>query len=318
MLTAYKGYKLSLHIFEHKSYLDLIKQNLLGRDLTTFSIGGKIDYLAQPQNSQKLAEFLLELKKSGISYRILGAGSNLLISDSGIRECVIKLGQGFRTLENIEQGRFKVGAAYSLMLLSRQLSELGYSGLEFAGGIPASVGGAVRMNAGAHGSQISDIIERLYIVDHDGTERVLKRSEIEFSYRHSDFNPGSVSIGKDSSKQIVTAVEIKLISGDRSKIAQLREKNLQHRKAAQPLKLPSAGSVFKNPSPDKTAWQLLEELGLKGTVHAGAQISPQHANWIVNPSRQASSEDVRELIELAKRKVKDRFGLELQNEIIFW
>jgi UDP-N-acetylmuramate dehydrogenase len=146
----------------------------------------------------------------------------------------------------------------------------------------------------------------------------LKRSEIEFSYRHSDFNPGSVRTGQDASKQIVTAIEIKLSSGDKSKIAQLRVKNLEHRKAAQPLQLPSAGSVFKNPAPDKAAWQLLEQLGLKGTKLAGAQISEQHANWIVNPSRQASSEDVRELIQLAKSKVKDHFGFELQNEIIFW
>ena len=170
------------------------------------------------------------------SYRVIGAGSNLLIADSGFSDWVIKLDRGFRCYSPVsgQAACFDVSGAMPLMTLSRELSDQGYSGLEFAGGIPAVLGGAITMNAGAHGGEMSDIVSEVEILTVDGTKEHLFPKDCGFQYRYCNLPQGSV----------VVAARIKLSESDPQKTKELRFKNLEYRKATQPLSLPSSGSVF--------------------------------------------------------------------------
>ncbi len=266
-----------------------------GRDLTTIKTGGEIKKLYRP----KTVIELIDLLKKFESYKILGFGSNLLISDEGIEEPVISY-QG-NSLE-INGKEVIVEAGYGLMSLARKTSELGLSGLEFAGGIPASVGGACFMNAGAHGGEIGDVLSRVWFVK-DGREESLARSELKMSYRFS---------GIDG---LVTKAQFSLVDSSNSK--ELLAKNLAYRKSTQPLSLPSFGSVFRNPD-GKKAGQIIESLGLKGFQIGGAKISELHANWIVNPLKNATSSEVMSLIQYVKDKAINELGLELEPEVVMW
>jgi UDP-N-acetylmuramate dehydrogenase len=188
------------------------------------------------------------------------------------------------------------------------MSGRGLSGLEFAGGIPASMGGAARMNAGAHGGQISDVLESLTFVDVHGNVREVTPAELNFSYRRSGLPDGA----------IVTSVRLVLKPSEPEECIQRRNHFLSERKKAQPLSSPSAGSVFKNPAPDRTAGKLIESVALKGERRGGAMISEKHGNWIINVERRAVSGDVLELIELCKERVFSETGLRLEQEVIYW
>lgn len=287
----------------------LSERQLSGADLTTYSIGGKIKYFLEPKSEAALKNLIKSLNSQSLRYRIIGAGSNLLISSAEQNIPVIKLGRSFNYINKTDsEGVFKVGAATALMNLSRQLSAQGLSGLEFAGGIPASIGGAVRMNAGAHHGQMADIILAVNIITADGDIEKIAAGDLSFSYRHCSLPDNT----------LVESVELKLIPGDKDKIQSLREKNLKYRKETQPLTLPSSGSVFKNPSPELAAGRLIEELGMKGQKIAGAEVSTLHANWIVNPEKKASSSDVLELIKLIKTKAAAQRNIELSPELIYW
>jgi UDP-N-acetylmuramate dehydrogenase len=285
-----------------------IRCQVLGAKLTTFAIGGPLQFLAEPNSAQELAKLLRFLAENKQNCKILGAGSNLLIADQGLPGWVIKLGSGFRVVQHVKESVYEVGAAMPLMLLSRDLSEQGFSGLEFAGGIPASLGGAVYMNAGAHGSEMAALIERVRLMDMQGHESEISGQEAGFSYRQSN-------LGQD---KIVLGVRLRLVKSDVQRTTQCRRHFLAERKAKQPLNLPSAGSVFKNPGPTQAAGFLLDQAGLKGQRVGGAEVSRVHANWIVNPEKKAKAADVADLMSLCIERVRSRFGISLCAEINVW
>lgn len=278
-----------------------------GSACSTFAIGGPLSYLVEPKDTLALCRLLAMLHSAALPFRILGAGSNVLVPDEGVPDIVIRLGEGFRSIEQRTEGLFSVGASVSIMRLSRDLSISGFAGLEFAGGIPASFGGAAVMNAGAHGGEFGDILERVSVVLPDGTKEVIERQALAMSYRHGSIPAQSVVVGG----------EIRLVASDGAVVAEKRARFLSHRKKTQPLHLPSAGSVFRNP-PGHYAGELIEGCGLKGYRSGAAQLSPLHANWIVNPERAATALDVRHLIARAIEEVRQRREIELVPELCVW
>ncbi len=286
-----------------------VRRGVPGAHLTTFAIGGPLAYLAEAQSCTHLAELLRLLKQQQLPWRIIGNGSNLLIPDAGLDEVVLKLGTAFRfTQAAAAEGEFDAGARTPLMILSRDLTNAGFSGLEFAGGIPGLLGGAIRMNAGAHGGQMADIVKSVSIMMPGGEELIMNAAELEFGYRHC-------SLPKDA---VITGARLALTPGDARRSAALRSAWLAERKQKQPLSLPSAGSIFRNPGGSKSAGWLLEQAGMKGAVKGGARISDLHANWIVNPERTATAADVRGLIELCRERVAEKFSIDLLPELVMW
>lgn len=275
---------------------------------TTFMIGGNFQVFCEIDTAVQLMQAIKYLSKNNTRYKIIGAGSNLLVPDEGVDCWVLRLGRGLRYFNEIEAGLFEVGGAMPLMQLSKELSQAGYSGLEFAAGIPASFGGAVWMNAGAHGGEISDVIEKVCFINSEGNEVELDRDQIQFSYRHTSLPPGAY----------IHKALIRMRTGDVQEIMQSREKNLEYRKRTQPLSKPSAGSVFRNPSREESAGSLIDRAGLKGHQIGGARISTLHGNWIINESKTATAGDVRSLIRLCIETVQDKFGIILQPEIVCW
>ena len=285
-----------------------LRENVLGSTLTTFAIGGAIRAVVTVENERELSLVLTLLSKEGQNYRLLGNGSNVLFGDDPLPLWILKLGGGFRTIGTASCGELDVGGAVPLMSFARRVSEEGLSGLEFAAGIPATLGGAVFMNAGAHGSEICSRIVEVRGVLGDGVCVVWQRDELPWRYRHSGVPLGAA----------VTSVRLKLVEGDKAVISAACAHNLAERRARQPLSLPSAGSVFKNPSSEKPAGMLLEQLGLKGRSIGGAAISELHANWIVNPKREATAQDVVALIEACKERALTESGIALEPEVRLW
>ena len=285
-----------------------VRENVAGSDLTTFSIGGAIRYLVEPQSEAELIAVLRVLSFFDLPYRVIGAGSNLLIPDAGIEGWVIRLGRGFRYYRAAGDSSFEVGAAMSYMTLSRDLSEKGFSGLEFAGGIPASAGGAVRMNAGAHGGETAEVIQSVRFLLRSGERQELGIRNLRFAYRSSDLPADA----------IVTSITISLVHSSKEKTEGLRQQFLDHRRRYQPLSLCSAGSVFRNPDPTQTAGRVIEAAGLRGRQIGGAKISELHGNWIVNPEKRARSEDVEALIALCVNTVREQRDIVLEPELIRW
>jgi len=276
--------------------------------LTTLAIGGNLQYVVTIESLWDLQAALKILTAEGQPVRVLGFGSNVLVSDAGIRGWIVRLGQSLRSVERLEGDRFVIAGGASLMSVARKVSGDGFSGLEFAAGIPASLGGAIFMNAGAHGSEISERVERVSLVMADGSFREYSREELPWAYRSSGLPRGAV----------VIAAQLHLPAGDPERIARACNENLTHRKNTQPLSLPSAGSVFKNPSPQLPAGKLLEEAGLKGVAVGGASVSTLHANWIVNPEKRATASDVLSLIDLCQKRVRDQSGVLLEPEVRLW
>lgn len=271
---------------------------------TTWHIGGPADIFFSPANVDDLKEAITFVKTYNLPLTVLGGGSNILVSDSGIRGLVIKLNE-LNDLE-IKNDTVRVGAGISLPFISYRVAQLGLSGLEFASGIPGSLGGAIRMNAGAHGEQIADVIEKVTVIDQDGKISSLSKEELDFSYRFSKLKNMSV---------IVIEAELKLKKGDSEKI---KEKILSYkdfRRSKQPINYPNAGSVFKNPLGD-SAGRLIESIGAKGWKVGKAMVSLKHANFIVNLG-DAKCEDVLCLMRKINKKIKEEYDLELEPEIIF-
>ncbi|PDZ28795.1 UDP-N-acetylenolpyruvoylglucosamine reductase [Bacillus toyonensis] len=271
---------------------------------TTMKIGGPADILIVPKHVAGIEKILQLVKKYKIKWTVIGRGSNLLVSDKGIEGVVIRLGEGLDHLE-VEKHRVRVGGGYPLIKLSTLLSRQGLAGLEFASGIPGSVGGAVYMNAGAHKSDISNILSKALILFENGTIEWLTNRGMEFSYRTSALQtkrPG-----------IVLEAEFQLQVGEREKIVRNMQKNKDYRRETQPWNHPCAGSVFRNPIP-YFAGDLVEKAGLRGYQIGGAQISEMHGNFIINTGG-ASAQDVLDLISLIKHTIKDKFGVEMHTEV---
>ncbi|MGG1150383.1 UDP-N-acetylmuramate dehydrogenase [Bacillus wiedmannii] len=271
---------------------------------TTMKIGGPADILIVPKHVASIEKTLQLVKKYKTKWTVIGRGSNLLVSDLGIEGVVIRLGEGLEHLE-VEKHRVRVGGGYPLIKLSTLLSRQGLSGLEFASGIPGSVGGAVYMNAGAHKSDISNILSKALILFENGTIDWLTHEEMEFSYR--------TSVLQTKRPGIVLEAEFQLQVGEREGIVSVMQKNKDYRRETQPWNHPCAGSIFRNPIP-YFAGDLIEKAGLRGYQIGGAQISEMHGNFIINTGG-AGAQDVLSLIALIKQTIKDKFGVEMHTEV---
>lgn len=281
-----------------------VKRNELLSQHTTMKIGGPADLFIEPSSLENIQKVMTFIKERQLPWRAIGRGSNLLVSDKGIEGVVIKLGSGLNHL-SINESTITVGGGHSLVSLSTLISKKGLSGLEFASGIPGSVGGAVYMNAGAHGSDISKILTKAHILFEDGSIEWLSNDEMEFTYR--------TSVLQKKRPGIVLEAEFKLTMGDRTAIVSQMQKNKDYRKETQPWNFPCAGSIFRNPLPNY-AGKLIEEAGLKGFQIGGAKISEMHGNFIVNAGN-ATAKDVLDLIQYIKDKIEHLFGVKMETEV---
>jgi len=281
-----------------------VKENEPLRNHTTIKIGGPADLFIEPSSVDNLKSVMEVIGRHQTHWRAIGRGSNLLVSDKGIEGAVIKLGTGLDQLE-IDDTEIIVGGGHSLVSLSTIISKKGLSGLEFASGIPGSVGGAVYMNAGAHGSDISKILTKVHVLFDDGALEWLSNEEMEFSYR--------TSILQNKRPGIVVEAVFQLDHGDRSTIVSHMQKNKDYRKETQPWNFPCAGSIFRNPLPHY-AGKLIEEAGLKGYSIGGAKISEMHGNFIVNAGN-ATAEDVLALIQYVKETIFNLYKVKMETEV---
>ncbi len=273
---------------------------------TSIQVGGKVRALCIPNSRDDLIQLIEIFKLNKVPFYILGRGSNVLPTDADMNIIIIKIANTLDMIEINNNGDIYVEAGYSLQKLSKQVSKLGLSGLEFAGGIPASIGGAVYMNAGAHSGQMKDIIEYVDVIDRANKIKRYNLQQCEFGYRESIFQ---------KSGEIIIAVKLKLEVGGRAEVFKRMIGNLEYRKEMQPLDRPTFGSVFQNPKGFYSA-ALIEQVGLKGKKYGGAHISTKHSNFIVNHG-DAKTEDILYLIETIKTIVQDETGVKLNNEVIF-
>lgn len=271
---------------------------------TTIKIGGPADVLIEPSSVENLQKVIEIVRKYNVKWRAIGRGSNLLVSDKGIEGVVIKLGSGLDRIE-MNGTELTVGSGYALVSLSTMICKKGLSGLEFASGIPGSVGGAVYMNAGAHGSDISKILTKALILFADGTMDWVTNEEMEFSYR--------TSVLQKKRPGIVVKAVFQLACGELAEIVAEMQKNKDYRKDTQPWNFPCAGSIFRNPLP-YYAGRLIEQAGLKGFQIGGAKISEMHGNFIVNNGN-ASAEDVLKVIQHVKDTIYHLYEVKMETEV---
>jgi len=275
---------------------------------TTYRAGGVAEVIVTPKNIDKLIELLKLLKKENIGYKILGNGSNLIFSDKPYKNVLIKLSE-LNECE-IDDTIIKVGAGHSLIALAMKTAKLGLTGLEFATGIPGTVGGAVFMNAGAYKSDMGYVVSEVKVLTPNFEVITMYNKELKFKYRSSFFqnNPGYICL----------EATIVLKRGNKKVIKELIEERKQKRNMTQPLEFPSAGSVFRNPENDY-AWRLIDVCGLKGYKIGGAEVSKKHANFIIN-SKNATGKDIHDLILFVQSTVKKETGVELkiEQEFVNW
>ncbi|MGL4819466.1 MAG: UDP-N-acetylmuramate dehydrogenase [Bacilli bacterium] len=271
---------------------------------TTFRIGGPADALVFPTSVADVEKPVSFSETYHLPITVIGRGSNLLIADEGLRGIVIKMDEGMDHLA-VNDTLVTVGAGYSVVKLATLLSRQGLSGLEFASGIPGNVGGAIYMNAGAHGSDFSRIVEQVTVLFRDGAIETLSVEEMGYAYRTSvlqKVRPG-----------IVLEATLRLVHGDKETCIKQMQKNKDYRKETQPWNFPCAGSIFRNPLP-QYAGAIVEELGLKGHVHGGVKVSEMHGNFIVNHA-DGTAKDVLELIAYIQKRAFDAYGVELETEV---
>ncbi len=319
-------------------FADRLRQNVDLSKTNWFRVGGPAQWLFKPNDEQDLAAFLSTLPKE-IPVTVLGVGSNIIVRDGGIEGVVIKLGRGFVSLSTSPQGgevaaqaagggdsrsislgdtpsrptatlpplgggyHIEVGAGMLALNLAHYACEQGIAGLEFMVGVPGTVGGMVRMNAGAYDNDISRVLLKAEVVERDGKIRWLSNKELGFSYRKSNFSPDA----------IVTAAAFRGRPGDKEAIAAAMKKITDQREATQPIRTRTGGSTFKNP-PGQKAWELIEAAGCRGLEIGGARVSQLHCNFIMNTGN-ATAADLENLGEEVRARVKAKTGVELEWEI---
>lgn len=271
---------------------------------TSFKIGGNADVFLKVRTLATLKALLEALKARKIPHFILGNGSNLLVSDNGIRGVVIKLVGDFQQIELIGEDTIECGAGVHLIKLCRFAQQNALSGLEFAYGIPATVGGAVFMNAGAYDGEMKDVLLSTENLTPSGKQITLAASELDLSYRHSRYSVTG---------EIILSARLKLKRGDAAQIKEKMDGFLARRREKQPLKYPNAGSVFKRP-PGNYAGTLIQTCGLKGKKIGGAEVSTKHAGFIVNTGG-ATCQDVLRLISHIKATVLEKADVALESEV---
>jgi UDP-N-acetylmuramate dehydrogenase len=271
---------------------------------TTLKIGGSAHKLYQPATEDELVETILRLNQKSEPWHILGGGSNMLISSEGVEGSVIRTAQ-MTQVEQLEKDLINAGAGARLPHLARFAATRGLSGLEFAVGIPGTVGGGVIMNAGAHGSCMADIVESVRVLDTSKNElRTLSQAELEFQYRKCNLDPA---------KHVVVSARLKMKIGVPEKIEERIRANEEYRVRTQPLGWPNAGSTFKNPEPTRGAGLLLDQAGAKNLTIGHAAVSALHANFVINLGG-ATSQEVASLLKKMQAVVQESFQIRLQPE----
>lgn len=271
-------------------------------DLAWFRVGGPAEALFSPQDEDDLGYFLSKLPADVPVYPI-GLGSNLLVRDGGMPGVVIRLGKSFSAIEPLDEGRIRAGAAAADKRLALAAHEAGVGGFAFYFGIPGAVGGALRMNAGAHGTETCERVVEVYGVDRSGARRTFSNAEMGYAYRHSSA-PADV---------IFTGALMQGELRDKETIRAEMDAVAEHRETKQPIKSRTGGSTFKNP-PGHSAWKLIDAAGMRGFSIGGAQVSEMHCNFLINVGG-ATGADIETLGEEVRRRVKATSGVELEWEI---
>lgn len=285
-----------------------VRDELLAR-FTTMRVGGPADLFVVAHNAFELRALVRFARARTIPYRILGRGSNLVISDAGIRGLVIHVKAEATRLDG---DRYHAEAGVPMARAATETQGAGLTGLEYGLAIPGTVGGAVWANAGAHGTDTASVLESATVLMADGTERDLAVGDLGFGYRHSRFKEAA---GEGGPAEIVMSAVFRLRAADPAEIRARLDDIRRWRREHQPLGIPSAGSVFRNP-PDDSAGRLIDALGLKGHRIGGAVVSEKHANFIVNDQR-GTAADIRALAEHVRREVRERHGIDLVFEVEF-
>jgi len=268
---------------------------------TWFKVGGPADILFSPEDEADLAQFMAK-RPLGVPVTVIGLSSNLMIRDGGVRGVVIRLGRNFSRI-TVDGEHIIAGAGAADINVARKAEKSGLSGFAFLSGIPGCVGGAVVMNAGAYGSEVSKVIETVNVIDGSGNSRTLNKNDLNFSYRHADL----------AENMIVTAATFKGRPGDRAAIAADMAEIQSLREQTQPVRSLTGGSTFKNPEGYK-AWQLIEAAGCRGLIRGGAEVSNLHCNFLINGGG-ATAADIEGLGEDVRRRVKEKTGITLEWEI---
>jgi UDP-N-acetylmuramate dehydrogenase len=280
-----------------------VEQRVLMKRYTSFRIGGLAELMVFPRNVEELALVVGYCEKQGLPWRVIGKGTNLLILDRELEEVVVNLQEGLKKIERTGEQSIRAEAGVHLNRLVKFCQDSGMAGLEWAAGIPGTVGGAIRMNAGAEKKEMAGVLSAVEIYRWPEGRYVSLKNELNYGYRRFELAPGA----------IIIAGQFELTRDEPAEIRKRVRACLNKRRATQPVSFPSAGSVFKNPEGD-FAGRLIEEVGLKGLRNGDAQVSELHANFIINRGR-AKASQVLELIDLIRRKVRKEKGINLELEI---
>ncbi len=270
---------------------------------TTFKIGGPADAFVSASGVEEIRAVLGFCRENGIPCLVMGNGSNMLVSDKGIRGVVLQVGSAMSDCR-IEDETVYAEAGILMSALAKRILEASLTGFEFASGIPGTLGGGIYMNAGAYGGELKDIIEEVTYIDENNEIKTAKNAELDFGYRHSMFETG---------KYVILSCKIKLKHGDYDEIKSLMAEYTKRRNDKQPISLPSAGSTFKRPE-GYFAGKLIQDAGLMGYTVGGAQVSEKHAGFVVNKGG-ATAKDVLDLIEHVQKTVEEKFGVQLEPEV---
>ena len=271
-------------------------------DLAWFRVGGEAEALFSPADEDDLAYFL-KLLPAEVPLYPIGLGSNLLVRDGGVPGVVLRLGKSFAQIERVGEDRLLVGAAAADKRVALSALDAGLGGFAFYHGIPGAIGGALRMNAGAHGADTSERVVEVYGVDRTGAKRIFSKAEMGYSYRHSSAPADVIFTGA------LMAGEVR----DKAEIRAEMDAVTEHRETNQPIKSRTGGSTFKNP-PGQSAWKLIDAAGMRGFSVGGAQVSEMHCNFLINVGG-ATGADIETLGETVRARVKETSGVELEWEI---
>ncbi|WP_338539727.1 UDP-N-acetylmuramate dehydrogenase [Paenibacillus tundrae] len=293
-----------MDIFENVIPREKLRSNEPLKDHTYVKVGGYADTLIHPTTTEEIVNVVQIAKSHQIPLTIIGKGSNVIIKDKGIRGITMSLSH-FDQIK-VHEDTIIAQSGANIIDVSRTALDHGFTGLEFACGIPGSTGGAIYMNAGAYGGQVDDVVESADVITRDGQRMTMSREEMKLSYRNSIF--------KDN-EYIILEVTFKLQKGDKEAIAAKMKELTMLREAKQPLEYPSCGSVFKRPE-GHFVGKLIQDCNLQGTRIGGAEISLKHAGFIINADH-ATAQDYQELINLIKETVYAKFNVQLETEVIF-
>jgi UDP-N-acetylmuramate dehydrogenase len=288
-----------------KKFSNNLNKNVNLANYSWFNLGGKAEYFFKPNNKNQLIEFLIEAKKNNIKTSILGAGSNTLFRDNGVKGSVIKLGNNFSYTKLIDKNILEVGAATLDRKVSNFAKDNNLGNLEFLSCIPGSIGGAIIMNSGCYDNEISKVLLSIEVIDKNNfTLKEIKNENIKFFYRGTNL----------SEELIIISAKLKGSIIDKSIIEKKQSELIERKKVSQPSQVKTCGSTFKNINKDKKAWMLIKEAGCENLKEGDASISQKHCNFFINNGK-AKSSDIENLINRVKKIVHNKTGVNLELEI---